>query len=111
MFHALPGELIVGYILPRLHFDEVCACRVVCRAWRALLRDQDWAIAQWYARVVLEDEAFWTRASARPTATSQPRATWHAEIVRIEAFQSVMRKRLTARDLYSLWRHLDRLDA
>jgi hypothetical protein len=64
--------------------------------------------AQRYAVEQLGDGRFWERARERPKASSRPLSTWHAELVRLEAFQQRAGERWTARRIYALWELVDR---
>jgi len=93
-------------VVTHMTFEDICLCRVVCRTWHELLVGLERTIACDYARDVLGDSAFWTRAYCRPEATRRSLLTWHAELVRLDAFMRLTR-RMKAVDFYQLWDVVD----
>lgn len=93
-------------VATHLPFEDVCSCRVVCRTWHDLLVGLERTIARDYARDVLGDAAFWTKANRRPQETRRSLSTWHAELVRVDTFMRLTR-RMTAVDFYRLWKIVD----
>ena len=102
-------EEVVAY----LSFATACRCRIVCRAWRAVMDAPgvDWAVARRYAAVVLGDARFWEHAVRRPVERSRPLDTWRAEIARIEAFARAGGKRPRAGVPYAWWAAIDGSEA
>ena len=89
-------------ILVCLRFTDVCHCRSVCRAWRAVADDIDWAMARHYASAVLGDASFWETALHRPVIFSSPSTGW-LSLARIRTFARILHERLDAPMLYELW--------
>lgn len=89
-----------------LVLDDICNCRRVCTTWRRCLIEHEFEIARRYARDVLRDEQFWEHAMRRPVRSRKSLRTWHAEVVRVDAFRRET-VYFTASDFYKLWEAVD----
>lgn len=89
-----------------LVFSDICSCRRVCTTWRTCLIEHEFEIARRYARNVLRDERFWEHAMRRPVHARKSLSTWHAEVVRVDAFRRETVD-FIASDFYKLWEAVD----
>lgn len=105
----LPHE-VWAEILAHFEFDDMCAFRASCRAWKCVVDAEpcDKAIAKTYAERSMGDSSFWQKAMQRPAITAKPLPTFFAEICRIERFRrGIGISRLAKGELYNCWAIVD----